>query len=142
MPLGRRWYLVAYDLDRHDWRSFRLDRLTGPRVTAARFRARQLPAADAAAFVRAGIRDLPTSVRVEAVAQESASVVRARVGPWCTVEAVDPGRCRVQMTADSLTWAALCLGAMGADFSVTSPPELRDLLGDWSRRFGRAAAAG
>ena len=53
--LTRRWYLVGYDLTRHDWRTFRLDRLSGPRGTGARFRPRELPAADAAAFVRAGI---------------------------------------------------------------------------------------
>ena len=43
VPLGRRWYLVAYDLYRHDWRSFRLDRLDAPRRTGARFRPRDLP---------------------------------------------------------------------------------------------------
>jgi predicted DNA-binding transcriptional regulator YafY len=53
--LGRRWYLVAYDLGRHDWRSFRLDRLEEPHSTGARFHPRQLPTEDAAAFVRGGI---------------------------------------------------------------------------------------
>src|ERR1700751_5709358 len=48
--LGRRWYLAGYDLDRNGWRSYRLDRLAGPRGTGARFRPRELPAADAAAF--------------------------------------------------------------------------------------------
>src|SRR5215469_2165577 len=43
--LARRWYLVCYDLDRQDWRSFRLDRLAGPSGTGARFRPRELPAA-------------------------------------------------------------------------------------------------
>jgi predicted DNA-binding transcriptional regulator YafY len=52
VQLGRRWYLAGYDLDRHGWRSYRLDRLTEPRGTGARFRPRELPAADAAAFVR------------------------------------------------------------------------------------------
>ncbi|MGH8964439.1 MAG: helix-turn-helix transcriptional regulator, partial [Actinomycetes bacterium] len=57
VSLGRRWYLVAYDLLRHDWRSFRLDRVVdgGARRTGARFRPRELPAEDAAAFVRSGI---------------------------------------------------------------------------------------
>src|SRR6202167_3783718 len=53
--LGRRWYLVGYDLTRHDWRSFRLDRLAAPDGTGTRLRPRELPATDAAAFVRAGI---------------------------------------------------------------------------------------
>src|SRR5215211_9032365 len=43
--LGRRWYLVAWDRGREDWRSFRVDRLTGPAVTGVRFTARELPAA-------------------------------------------------------------------------------------------------
>src|SRR5690606_22500344 len=53
VSLGRRWYLVAYDLTRHDWRSFRVDRIDAPRRTGARFLPRTLPAADAAEFVRA-----------------------------------------------------------------------------------------
>ena len=141
VSLGRRWYLVAYDLGRHDWRSFRLDRLTDARVTAARFLPRRLPAADAAAFVRAGIADLPAAVSVEAVVEATAASVRARVGPWCAVDEVDDQRCRLRMTTDSLDWAALALGAVGAPFTVTEPSELRDLLGDWSRRFASAAVA-
>ena len=86
VPLGRRWYLVAYDLDRHDWRSFRLDRLDAPRATGARFRPRDLPADDAAAFVRAGLRNLPTSYEVEVLVDAPADAVRARVGRWVSVE--------------------------------------------------------
>jgi predicted DNA-binding transcriptional regulator YafY len=61
VPLRRRWYLVAYDLGRHDWRSFRLDRLSDPRRTGERFLSRDLPAADAAAYVQASLRDAPTA---------------------------------------------------------------------------------
>ena len=63
VSLGRRWYLVAYDLDRGDWRSFRVDRISAPMTTGARFRQRDLPAEDAAAFVQAGIRSMPAEVR-------------------------------------------------------------------------------
>lgn len=52
VPLGRRWYLVAWDPARGDWRMFRLDRVTGPRAAGGRFAPRRLPADDAAAFVR------------------------------------------------------------------------------------------
>src|SRR6195952_2383121 len=58
VSLGRRWYLVAYDLDRQDWRSFRMDRIDEPRPTGQRFRTRELPASDAASFVRQGIEQL------------------------------------------------------------------------------------
>jgi len=63
VPLGRRWYLVAWDPARGDWRVFRLDRVTGPRAAGGRFAPRRLPADDAAAFVRErnqrGVRGLP-----------------------------------------------------------------------------------
>jgi predicted DNA-binding transcriptional regulator YafY len=139
VSLGRRWYLVGYDLDRQDWRSFRLDRLTGPRGTGARFRPRELPAEDAAAFVRAGIGTLWAVYDVEVVAEAPASQVRERIGRWVTVEPDGPGRCRIRMSADTLEWPLMGLGLMGAEFSLVSPPELVDQLRDWGGRFTRAA---
>ena len=139
VPLGRRWYLVAYDLDRQDWRSFRLDRLSEPRTTGVRFRPRELPAADAAEFVRYGMRDLPAGHAVEAVVEADAEQVRARVGRWCTVEPMPGGRCRLRLTTDSLDWAAMTFGVIGAEVTLVSPPELAALLHDWSGRFARAA---
>ncbi|WP_051710596.1 helix-turn-helix transcriptional regulator [Streptomyces sp. NRRL S-350] len=140
--LNRRWYLVAYDLDRADWRSFRLDRLTAPTGSGARFAPRPLPAADAAEFVRAGLHGVPRPHRVEALVEAPADYVRERVGRWGTVEPVATGRCRLLMTADSLDWPAMALGSLGADFQVVGPPGLRALLADWSDRFGRAAESG
>src|SRR5690349_19812001 len=84
VPLGRRWYLVAYDLHRHDWRSFRLDRMAKAHRTGARFRPRALPAADAAEFVRAGLRNLPLPYTVEVRVEAPAARVRARLGRWAT----------------------------------------------------------
>jgi predicted DNA-binding transcriptional regulator YafY len=139
VPLGRRWYLVAYDLHRHDWRSFRLDRLDRPRSTGARFRARELPAEDAAAYVRAGLRNLPTSYEVEVLVDAPAAAIRARVGRWVGVEEAGEGRCRMRMSTDSLDWAALAVGALDADFTVVSPPALRAHLGTWGERFLRAS---
>ena len=137
--LGRRWYLVAYDLVRHDWRTFRLDRLTAPQGTGVRFRPRDLPAADAAAFVRAGLTGMPRPYRVDVLVEARAAAVRERVGRWSTVEEVGAGRCRVRMTTDSLDWPMMVLGVVGADFRVLGPPELLDRVGDWGDRFVRAA---
>src|SRR6266851_3325984 len=90
VSLGRRWYLVAFDLMRQDWRSFRLDRLDNPRSTGMRFHPRQLPAADPAAFVRAGIEHVAaTQYTVEALVHAPASSIRTRVGQWATIEHVD-----------------------------------------------------
>jgi predicted DNA-binding transcriptional regulator YafY len=140
VSLGRRWYLVGYDLDRHDWRSYRVDRLARPEGTGARFRPRELPAADAAAFVRAGIGTVQAVYDVEVLIDAPAGAVRERVGRWSTVENAGPGRCRMRMTADSLDWPVMALGAVGADFEVVSPPELADRVRDWGRRFSRAAS--
>ena len=142
VPLGRRWYLVAYDLHRHGWRSFRLDRLDAPHATGARFRPRELPADDAAAFVRSGIEHAPWNHEVEAVVEAPPAAIRDRVGRWVTVEEIDDGRCRLRMTTDSLDWALLALGATGADFAVIGPPELRDRVRDWGERFARASGPG
>ena len=59
VSMGRRWYLVAYDRDRQDWRSFRVDRIAEPRTSGQTFRPRELPAEDALSFVQAGIRRMP-----------------------------------------------------------------------------------
>jgi predicted DNA-binding transcriptional regulator YafY len=136
--LGHRWYLVGYDLTRHDWRSFRLDRLTAPYGTGTRFRPRKLPATDAAAFVRAGIDTVITAYDVEVLVQAPAAAVRQRIGRWAAVEDLDATRCRVRMTADSLDWPTMALGVVGADFHVVSPPELLDRVHDWGRRFSQA----
>lgn len=143
--LGRRWYLVGYDLTRQDWRSFRLDRLSEPRGTGARFRPRELPAADAAAFVQAGIGAATAVYQVEALVEAPAAIIQERYGRWATVEEASPGkngaaRSRVRMTADQLEWPMLLLGGTGAEFEVVSPPELMDVVRDWARRFTRAGA--
>jgi predicted DNA-binding transcriptional regulator YafY len=142
VPLGRRWYLVAYDLDRAAWRSFRLDRLGSPEPTGERFRPRELPAADAAAFVRAGLENAPRPHRVEALVEAPAEAVRGRIGRWSQVEEAGEGRCRVRMTSDDLDWPLVALGMAGAEFLIAGPPELADRAREWGDRFSRAARAG
>jgi predicted DNA-binding transcriptional regulator YafY len=137
--LGRRWYLVGYDLTRQDWRTFRADRMSAPAGTGARFRPRALPAADAAAFVRASIDAVTAVHQVEALVSAPAAAVREQIGRWSRVEDAGPGRCRVRMTTDSLEWAILALGMTGAGFRVLSPPGLIDQLRGWGERFTAAA---
>jgi predicted DNA-binding transcriptional regulator YafY len=141
VSLGRRWYLVAYDLGRHDWRNFRLDRLTTPQPTGAQFRPRALPAADAAEFVRSRLGSVPATYEVEAVVDAPADTVRAQVGRWGTVEAIDEDNSRLRMTVDDLAWPMFALGVLGADFRVVHPPELLDHLREWGTRFTRAVGA-
>jgi predicted DNA-binding transcriptional regulator YafY len=141
VALDRRWYLVAYDLTRNDWRSFRLDRVIDvPRPTGARFRPRALPAADAAEFVRRNVTAAPGIWQVTAVIEAPAAVIRERIGRWATIEEDGHGRCLVTMTpGDNLDWPVIALGVAGADFQVLSPPELIARIQDWGTRFTRAA---
>lgn len=139
VALGRRWYLVAYDLDRGDWRSFRLDRLSAPRVTGQAFAPRTLPAEDAAAFVRRGTDARAAPHVVEALVEAPADDVRRRIGPWATVTGQAGSRCHLRMETHDLDWAALALGGTRAEFTVLGPPALHDLLAEWAGRFDRAA---
>ena len=77
---GRRWYLVAHDIDRDDWRIFRVDRIGDPRSVAGRTEARDLPAEDAAAFVRNRLYDLAPTFRAVVTLQVTAQ--RAASPPW------------------------------------------------------------
>jgi predicted DNA-binding transcriptional regulator YafY len=128
VSLGRRWYLVAWDIERHDWRTFRVDRLTGPRATGSRFRQRELPGGDAAAFVRAQISSIPTQYQVVVEVRAPAADVRRVVSRWGTVEAVGDRSCRLLMSVDSFEWPAFVLATVGADFHVVAPTELRGYL--------------
>jgi predicted DNA-binding transcriptional regulator YafY len=142
VSLGRRWYLVGYDLDRGDWRSFRVDRITDPpRGTGAWFRPRELPARDAAAFVQAGINERPAAREAEVVVEAPGPAVRSRIGQWVTVTELGDDRCLVRMAADSLEWPMMALGVVEAEFRVLGPPELAERVRDWGRRFTRATPA-
>jgi predicted DNA-binding transcriptional regulator YafY len=143
VALDRHWYLVGYDLDRQDWRIFRLDRLEdiALELTGARFRPRPIPGGDAAEFVRRTISSAPARYEVVAVVEAGAGVVRDKIGRWATVEDLGPGRCRVRMTPpEEGDWPVIALGVADADFEVISPPEVADRVRAWGERFTRAAS--
>ena len=90
--------------------------------------------------MRRGTERLPSSFGVEALVEAPPDVVRARLGPWATAEDDGEGGSRLRMRTDSLDWAALALGSVGAEFRVVAPPELVGHLAGWSSRFARAVA--
>ncbi len=139
VSLGRRWYLVAYDRDRADWRSFRLDRIADPEPTGQRFRPRDLPADDALAFVRQGIRQMPQRHAVRVRLAMDADALAASVGRWGTVTPDGDG-CVLEMNVDDLDWPVMVLAASGADFTVESPPELAERVAEVGARFSRVRA--
>ena len=139
VSLGRRWYLVAYDRDRADWRSFRLDRIADPEPTGQRFRPRDLPADDALAFVRQGIRQMPQRHAGRVRLAMDADALAASVGRWGTVTPDGDG-CVLEMNVDDLDWPVMVLAASGADFTVESPPELAERVAEVGARFSRVRA--
>jgi predicted DNA-binding transcriptional regulator YafY len=126
VSLGRRWYLIAWDLDRGDWRSFRVDRLSEPALTGARFRPREIPGGDPVAWMRSRLATIPTKYDVAVVFRVPAATVEAFVGQWATIEPITETTCRLRMNVDDLHWPLWVLGGLGADFTIESPPELRD----------------
>ncbi|MEU7891556.1 YafY family protein [Nonomuraea sp. NPDC049152] len=129
VSLRRRWYLVAWDVERSDWRTFRVDRLNEPAPTGARFRSRALPGGDAAAFVVSKLDSLPVRHAVVAVVHAPASRVEpviAQTGGM--VEQVDERTCRLVMHVEDFEWPVFVLGAIGAPFDVVEPAAFRDHL--------------
>ncbi|WP_262849982.1 helix-turn-helix transcriptional regulator [Mumia quercus] len=136
VSLGRRWYLVAYDLGRGDWRTFRVDRMSEPRSTGVRFRQRELPAPDAAMYVNEKIAALRPTTDVSFVVHAPAEKVVGAVRWWGTVEADGDARCRVTMSVDTFDWVVFVLASVGAPYEQAEPPALAEHLG----RAGRLLA--
>jgi len=137
---GRRWYLVAWDRRRDDWRTFRIDRLAKPASTGVRFMPRRLPAKDAAAYVEQSIAGAPNRfealVTLHAAAEEITSRVPAH---WGAIEPIDAHTCEYRTGDDDLRWLALRIAMLGVDFEVHEPPELIEHLRTLAFRLRRAA---
>jgi predicted DNA-binding transcriptional regulator YafY len=141
--LARRWYLLAWDRDRGDWRTFRVDRLARPAPAGARFTPRQLPARDAASFVERSIADRPNRFQARVTLHAAAEQVVRRLSPWAgTVEPIDGTRCRYETGDDDIGWLALRIAMLGVEFEVQEPPELTAALRELAARLERAAGAG
>jgi predicted DNA-binding transcriptional regulator YafY len=137
---GRRWYLLAFDLDRDDWRTFRLDRMAEVESRGWRFRPREAP--DAAEYVRRAISQAPydhvARVRIAAPKDEVERVVPASVG---TVTADGRRHAILEAGGSDLRWMALHLGALPWEIEVLDPPELLDVMRDMAARLIRSASA-
>jgi predicted DNA-binding transcriptional regulator YafY len=141
---GQRWYLVAFDLGREDWRTFRVDRMHATRGVGHRFRARELPAEDIAAYVASKTRQVQMKVSGRVIVHASASFVEDRIGSWTqgSIEPLAEDRCRVQIGARSPQDIAFWLGVLDADFEVEDSPDLADAVRLISERYARAAQPG
>jgi predicted DNA-binding transcriptional regulator YafY len=137
---GRRWYLVAWDRRREDWRTFRLDRLAKPASTGVRFAAHTLPAKDAAAFIQRSIAAAPSRYEAIVTLHAPAEEITQRFpAHWGTISPLDAHTCEYRAGDDDLRWLALRVAMFGVDFEVHEPPELVEHVRALADRFRRAA---
>ncbi len=137
--LGRRWYLVAFDPGREDWRSFRVDRLARPAATGVRFEPRELPAPDASTYVERSISERPSRYEARVTLHASAEEMSRRFPPyWGRFEPLGAERCEYRPGDDDLGWLATRIAMLGVDFEVHEPPELTEHLRALARRLERA----
>lgn len=132
VQLGGRWYLTAFDPDRNDWRSFRLDRIKVKRPVGARFTPRVTPEPAALlTSIDAVFRRYRAVVVIAAPAAEIASGVPTSV----PVEAIDADHCRVFASGDTPYNVALNLLRLDQDFAVEeASAEVRTALRTISQR--------
>ena len=124
---GRRWYLAAFDLDRDDWRTFRLDRISDASSTGMRSTRR--PAPDPVDLVSRGIAVDVWAHRAVVALEASADQARRYISPTVgTLEPVDDSTCRLIIGADEIDWLARFLLNLPIDFHVEEPPELKSEL--------------
>jgi predicted DNA-binding transcriptional regulator YafY len=134
-----RWYLVAWDLDRADWRTFRADRMKPSAHTGPRFAPRADPDDDLAAYVERGLGQATWQHRARVQIHAPADHVIARVPPAVIVEAIDEHTCYANVGSENAHELALWLGLIDADFDAGDDPELADQLRQLAARYTRAA---
>ncbi|MFF7200245.1 helix-turn-helix transcriptional regulator [Streptomyces sp. NPDC008141] len=138
-----RWYLAAWDLDRDDWRTFRVDRIRPRTPTGPRFVPRELPGGTVSAFIPNRFRgsdgagsDWPC--RGEVILNLPATAV-APFTQDGIAEALAPDRCRLVLGSWSWTGLAAAVSRFDADIEVVGPPELKSAFARLATRFSKAA---
>jgi predicted DNA-binding transcriptional regulator YafY len=137
---SHKWYLVGWDTDRADWRTFRVDRMSLRTPNGRHFAHRPSPDGDVVAYLRRtmGFAMWPyrSVIRVHAPAEDLAGRVEGIVTP------IDEHTCRLEMGSDSYALVALVVGMLDVEFEVESPPELVAHLQALAGRFTRATSGG
>jgi predicted DNA-binding transcriptional regulator YafY len=138
-----RWYLVAWDLDRGDWRTYRADRISPRTPTGPRFIPRQLPTPDVATFVAGRFRGSEIASDWPCVGVVTLHLPAAVVATYTrdgSIEELGPDRCKLVLGSWSWTGLAAALGRYGADIEVVRPAELKAAFAEHARRYTRAEA--
>ncbi len=143
VPAAGRWYLVAHDVHKDDWRTYRLDRITSVATTGRRVPPRELPAPDPAAYVAAKIATAPARYRAVATVAAPAAAVLARTqGLPERVTPLTADTCTVDLSGDHLTRIAQLLTALGDTTALEADPEVLAHLRTMARRTLRLAEDG
>jgi predicted DNA-binding transcriptional regulator YafY len=138
---GQRWYLVAWDRGRRDWRTFRVDRIQERPQAGARFAPRNPPAADLAVYVARGAW-LARPCRAKVKLFAAAEVIAERLPPGIgMIEAIDATHCVLDTGAATYETLAIYLVLLGVDFEISGPPELRNEIRKLAGRYRRATSA-
>ena len=132
---GRRWYLLAWDGRREDWRTFRLDRMAGVRASTFRFTPRDAP--DAVEHVRLAVTRAGHAHTVTVRLTADIAAVRRRVpAAYGVATEVRPGITHLESHGDDLADLArhLTMAAydLDATLEVLDPPELAEAIDDFT----------
>jgi predicted DNA-binding transcriptional regulator YafY len=137
--LGRRWYLLGWDRDRADWRTFRADRIADLVVPGTTFVPRELPE-DPVSFVQTSARvPIGRHRAVVRFAAPAATVADRLIPEAGSIEALDDGSCRFVSAPDSWEWLAITLAMVGVPYVVEGPVELIERSREPAARIGAAA---
>ncbi|OXM61614.1 helix-turn-helix transcriptional regulator [Amycolatopsis vastitatis] len=138
---GRRWYLIGWDVDRGDWRTYRVDRLEPRTPTGPRFTPRTPPDPDLGGYTSRAISTSAYRYQARITLHVSAETAAERIAPTTgALEPVDEHRCTLRAGSDSLDELAIYVAGKGFDFEVHEPPELVEHVKTLAARFTRAAA--
>lgn len=137
---SNRWYLLAFDVERDDWRIFRVDRIGKPLPVGTRFAPRRLPAEDPAAYVTSKLHSLLPTYRAVVTLHAPAEAVLRQWGTVAgDVTPLGERSCRLDSHTDTLEWLASRLTMLGYEFDVHEPAELAEYLRALASRALRAA---
>lgn len=142
VPAERNWFLLAFDLHRADWRTFRVDRISRLYPTRVRFAPRRLPAEDAAEYVRVAVTAVPMALRADVVMDLPFPQMRDYFGPWsrgATPEGEDRTRWPIGGHTVSDLVGALAWIPPGVRYVLEASAELRAEVAREAERMREAA---
>jgi predicted DNA-binding transcriptional regulator YafY len=138
-----RWLLVAWDLDREDWRFFRADRMSPRTPTGPRFTPKQVPGGDVREFVSARSKGSDSINVWPCMGKVILDLDASEVVPFAgdgIVETIGPGRCSLEVGSWSWGSLAASFGRFETDMEIVYPPELSDAFGVIAERYGATAS--